>query len=139
MKSAQQAASNWTGSQGRATSAYNEGVQTYSGDWAGATTRQQAVMVTNWQQAVGSGLWANGVNAVGTAGWKSATQAKSANYGVGFSAGASNFQTAIGKVMNALQSGVSSLPARGDINQNLQRANALALYMHGLKGQLGAR
>lgn len=139
MKTAAQAASNWTGSQGRATSAYNEGVQSYGGDWAGATVRQQAVMQTNWQQAIGSGRWASGVNAVGTAGWKAATQAKSSNYGTGFGAGANNFQTAIGKVMNALQSGVSSLPARGDINQNLQRANALALYMHGLKGQLGAR
>jgi hypothetical protein len=91
-----------------------------------------------WQQAVGSGLWAQGVNRVGTNGWKQATEAKSANYGVGFSAGANNFNSAIAKVINALQSGVSSLPPRGDINANLQRANALALYMHGLKGQLGA-
>jgi hypothetical protein len=138
VKTAQQAAANWTGSQGRATTAYNEGVQSFTGDWAGRTTAQQAAMVTNWQQAIGSGLWAAGVNKVGTAGWKSATQAKSANYGVGFSAGSAAFTSAIGKVMNALATGVGSLPPRGDINQNLQRANALALYMHGLRGQLGA-
>jgi hypothetical protein len=138
VKTAAQAAQNWTGSQGRATTAFNQGVQSYNGDWAGATTRQQAVMVQNWQSAVGSGLWASGVNRVGTQGWKAATEAKQGNYSTGFAAGASNFQSAIGKVINALSTGVQSLPPRGDINQNLQRANALALYMHGLKGQLGA-
>jgi hypothetical protein len=138
VKTAAQAASNWTGSQARATTAYNAGVQAFSGDWAAATTRQQAVMVANWSQAVNSGIWANGVTRTGTQGWKSATEAKAGNYTTGFSAGGQNFSSAIAKVINALQSGVASLPPRGDINQNLQRANALALYMHGLKGQLGA-
>ena len=50
----------------------------------------------------------------------------------------SPYNSAIQKVISALQSGVAALPPRGDINQNLQRANALALYMHGLKGTLGA-
>jgi hypothetical protein len=138
VKTAAQAASNWTGSQARATTAFTAGVQAYAGDWAGATTRQQAVMLANLQQAVNSGLWAAGINKVGTTGWKAATEAKQGNYTTGFSAGGNNFATAIAKVINALQSGVSSLPPRGDINANLQRANALALYMHGLKGQLGA-
>jgi hypothetical protein len=138
VKTAAQAAQNWTGSQARATTAYNQGVQAFTGDWAGATTRQQSIMVQNWSQAVNSGIWASGVNRVGTNGWKSATEAKAGNYSTGFSAGANNFNAAIAKVINALQSGVSALPPRGDINANLQRANALALYMHGLKGQLGA-
>jgi hypothetical protein len=34
---------------------------------------------------------------------------------------------------------VANLPPRGDINQNLQRSASLATYLHGLKGQLGAR
>ncbi len=137
MKTAAQAAQNWTGSQARATTAYNDGVQSYNGDWAGATVRQQSVMQQNWIASLST--WAQHVQAVGTAGWKTATTAKATNYSTGFSAGSANFSTAIAKVMNALSTGVSSLPPRGDINANLQRANALALYMHGLKGQLGAK
>lgn len=139
MKSAQQAASNWTGASGRATTAFAEGVQSYSGDWAGATVAQQAVMQSNWQAAIANGSWARGVQTVGTNGWKSATQAKQTNYTTGYSAGGANFQAAISKIMSFLGSAVPALPPRGDINQNLQRANALALALHAQKGNLGAR
>jgi len=139
VKSAQQAASNWTGASGRATTAFAEGVQSFSGDWAGATVSQQATMVSNWQQSIANGQWARGVQAVGTAGWKAATQAKQTNYTTGYSAGGQNFQVAIGKIMNFLGSAVPALPARGDINQNLDRARALALALHAQKGNLGAR
>lgn len=139
MKSAQQAASAWAQSAGRAATNYGEGVANYSGDWAGSTVRQQSVMQTNWQQAVSSGRWAQGVQATGTNGWKSATQSKTSNYTTGFSAGASNQAAAIAKIMQFMGSAVPSLPPRGDINQNLQRANALALALHGQKGNLGAR
>ena len=138
MKTAQQAAAAWAGSAGRAATNYGEGVNNYSGDWAGATTRQQAVMQQNWQQAVSSGRWAAGVNNTGTNGWKTATQAKTANYTTGFSAGAAKQSVAIGKIMNFLGSAVPALPPRGDINANLQRANALALALHQQKGSLGA-
>ena len=73
MKTAQQAAQAWASSAGTAATNWVTGVQGYTGDWAGATTRQQAVMQTNWQQSVSSGQWARGVQAVGTGGWKSAT------------------------------------------------------------------
>lgn len=138
MKTAAQAAANWSGSAGRAATNYTEGVNNYSGDWAGATTRQQSAMVTNWTQAVSSGRWANGVNSTGTSGWKQATQAKTTNYTTGFQAGAQKQQVAIGKIMNFLGSAVPALPPRGDINANLARSNALALALHQQKGNLGA-
>ena len=75
----------------------------------------------------------------GTGYWKSQTEKKSANYGVGFAAGAAAQAAAIQKIMQALATGVANLPPRGDINQNIQRSASLALYLHGLKGQLGAR
>lgn len=131
--------SNWSGSQGRATAAYTAGVQAYSGDWAGATTRQQAAMVTNWTQAVSSGAWARGVSNVGTGGWKSATEAKSANYGTGFSAGANNYNASAQKIFNALNSIVPNLPARGTYEQNKLRSTTLMDALHAQRGQLGAR
>lgn len=138
MKSAQQALSNWTGSQARATSAYTAGVQAYSGDWAGATIAQQTALVTNFNTAVNNGSWARGVQSTGTQGWKSATEAKSANYGTGFSAGAGAFQTSITKIINAETNIVPSLPARGTYEQNKLRSTAFMDAMHALKGTLGA-
>jgi hypothetical protein len=138
VKTAQQAAEAWAASAGRAATNYSTGVNNYSGDWAGNTTRQQAVMQTNWQQAVSSGQWANGVNRVGTQGWKSATQSKVSNYSTGFSAGAANQSAAISKIIAAEANIVGSLPPRGDFTQNKARATAVMDGLHALKGTLGA-
>lgn len=139
MKTAAQAAAAWVASQGRATQAYNEGVANYSGDWAGATARQEAVMLANLTQAVTSGRWRDGVNSTGTAGWKQQTQAKSANYGVGFSAGAARQAAAAQKIQQALASIVPALPARGTFEQNKIRATTLMDALHAQRGTLGAR
>ena len=139
MKSAAQAAQNWSGSSARAQSAFVAGVQATTKDQAALAVAAQARLVSGFNDAVNSGRWARGVQRGGTGYWKSQTEAKAANYGVGFAAGANAFQAAITKIIQAEQSIVSSLPQRGDINANLQRANAFALGMHQLKGTLGAR
>lgn len=136
MKTAQQAAQNWSGSSGRATTAYTEGVNNTTADWAGNTVRQQSVMQANWLASLST--WANRVQEVGTAGWKSATQAKAANYGTGFSAGANNYAAAAQKLIPFLQSAVAALPPRGDINANLQRSAALAMALHQQRGNFRA-
>jgi len=138
VKNAQQAAANWVASAGRAATDWQEGVNNYTGDWAGATTRQQAVMQANWTQSVSSGQWANGVNRIGTQGWKSATTSKASNYTTGFQAGAANQAAAIQKIIQAEQNIVGSLPPRGDYTQNKARATAVMDGLHALKGTLGA-
>lgn len=138
MKTAAQAAANWTGSSGRAQAAYTAGVNGYTGDWAGKTTGQQAVLLQNVTQAISSGRWAAGVNKVGTAGWKAATVAREGNYGTGFTAGAAKQAAAIGKIIAALQNIVPALPARGTYEQNKVRATTLMDGLHALKGTLGA-
>ena len=130
VKPASQWASNWTGSAGKASTNYQQGVEAYNGDWAGATTAQQATMQSNWLASISNGSWAAGVNAVGTNGWKSKTVAKMANYGVGFQAGASSYGSAAAKLQPFLVNAVASLPPRGDINANLQRSAALAMALH---------
>jgi hypothetical protein len=137
MKSAAQAAANWAQSSGRAVQAYEQGVSGYNGDWAGATLRQQSVMQANWNAALPR--WAAGVQATGTAGWKAKTQAKSANYSTGFTAGAADQAIAIGKIMASLANIVPGLPPRGTYEQNKSRATALMDALHAQKGQLGAR
>lgn len=131
-------ASAWTGSSARATTNYTAGVDSFTGDWAGATTAQQAVMQQNWLQSLANGTWANGVNNKGTQGWKADTVAKQANYGVGFQAGAPKYAAAANKLQPFMASAVASLPPRGDINANLQRSAALAMALHGQKGSFKA-
>ena len=138
MKTPQQAAEAWVASAGRAGTNWAQGVQNYNGDWAGATTAQQNAMQTNWQQAVSSGRWAQGVQNTGTNGWKQATQSKSANFTTGFQAGASKQAAAIAKVLQAEASIVNALPPRGTFEQNVQRSVAVQTALHALKGQLGA-
>jgi len=130
--------SNWSGSAGRATTNYTQGVEAYNGDWAGATTAQQAVMQQNWLQSLANGTWANGVNAKGTSGWKQDTVAKQANYGVGFQAGANRYAASAAKLQPFLANAVPALPPRGDINANLNRSAALAMALHNARGQFKA-
>jgi hypothetical protein len=139
VKTAAQAAANWSGSSARAQTAFVAGVQSTQKDQAGLAVAAQARLVQGFNDAVNSGRWARGVQRGGTAYWKSQTEAKAANFGVGFAAGANAYSASAQKILAAEQSIVSSLPQRGDINANLQRANAFALGMHALKGQLGAR
>lgn len=138
MKSAQQAGQNWQSAGTRATPNFVAGVNATQKDQAQLAVAQQATLRAAWLDSVDSGRWAAGVTRRGTAYWKQQTEAKANNYQQGYSAGANNYQAAAAKFMPAIQQGVSSLPPRGDINQNLQRSNSLALYLHGLKGQLGA-
>lgn len=131
--------SNWSGSQARAQTAFQQGVEGYNGDWAGATTAQQGAMTTNWNQSINNGTWANGVRAVGTNGWKSKTVARISNYGTGFSAGAADYNAAAQKIYNALTTIVPSLPPRGTFEQNKLRSTSLMDQLHALRGTLGAR
>jgi hypothetical protein len=139
VKTAAQAAQNWSASAGRAQAAYVAGIQSTTKDQAGLAVAAQARLLTNFTQAVSSGYWARQVQAAGTGYWKSQSENKQANFGVGFAAGANNYSVAAGKILAAEAQIVSSLPARGDINANLQRANAFALALHAQKGNLGAR
>lgn len=138
MKNAQQAASNWSSAGARATPNYVAGVQNTTKDQAALAVAQQATLLANFTQAVQSGRWAAGVQRRGTGYWKSQTEAKSANYATGYTAGSNNYASAAQKFMPAIQNIVGSLPPRGDIMQNLQRVQALALGLHNLKGTLGA-
>jgi hypothetical protein len=138
VKTAAQAAANWVNSAGRAATAFQDGVSSTTKDQAALAVAQQATLLANFNQAVSSGRWAAGVQRRGTPYWKSQTLAKVGNYSTGFQAGAANQANAIGKILNAESGIVSSLPARGDFAQNLQRAAAFATALHQLKGTLGA-
>ncbi len=138
MKTAAQAASNWQASAGTAAANWQAGINAYTGDWAGVTANSYQNWVSGLANAQAQGLWQRGIQAAGTAGWKSASQAKAANYSTGFTAGSGEYTQAIQKVMGALQNIVPSLPPRGTFDQNKLRATTLMDSLHALKGQLSA-
>lgn len=139
MKTAQQAATNWQNSAGRASTDYVAGVQNTTKDQAALAVAAGARYIQGVQDAYSSGRWAAGIQRGGTTYWKSQTEKKAPNYTAGYNAGVSNYSAAAQKVMAAIAQGVANLPPRGDITMNLQRSNSLATYLHGLKGSLGAR
>ena len=138
MKTAAQAASNWQASAGTAAANWTAGINNYNGDWAGVTANSYNNWVAGLANAQAQGSWQRGIQAAGTSGWKSASQAKAANYSTGFTAGSQEYTQAIGKVMNALSNIVPSLPPRGTYAENKLRATTLMDSLHALKGQLSA-
>ncbi len=138
MKTAAQAAQNWQNSAGQAATNWQAGINNYNGDWAGRTVSSYQNWVAGLANAQSQGRWQAGIQAAGTAGWKSASQSKAANYSTGFTAGSGEYTAAIGKVMNALANIVPNLPPRGTFDQNKLRATTLMDALHAQKGQLSA-
>ena len=138
MKSASQATTNWTSAASRASTAWQDGIQSTTKDQAALAAAAQPRWLQGVQDAAANNRFANGVTRRGTSYWKSQSQAKAGNYTTGYSAGSANFGSAISKILAAEANIVSSLSPRGDINANLQRAQQFALAMHGYKGQLKA-
>lgn len=139
MKTAATAAANWTGSAPRATTAWSEGINATTKDQAALAVAAIPRMVAGFNDAANSGRIAAGLQRGGTAYWKSQSVAKSGAYSLGIQNGGNNYSAAAQKFMPAIANIVASLPPRGDIMQNLQRVQALALGLHQLRGQLGAR
>lgn len=138
MKTAAQGSANWAASAPRAATAWQEGVQSTNADWAGNTTRQQAVALQAITAAFTSGRWADGINRKGNQGWKADTLAKAPNFAVGFNAGAQRQAASMTKILNAEANIVAGLPPRGDFNQNVARSVSVQTQLHALKGTLGA-
>jgi hypothetical protein len=82
-------------------------------------------------------VWARNLGAVGTAGWKSATVAKSGNYSTGFTAGAPKYsakmQTWLPLIQGAAQQ-VKNTPAP-TFQARMQRAVDYATILHNAKLQ----
>jgi hypothetical protein len=138
VKTAQQAQANWSGASARASQQWVAGINATTKDQAQLAAAAQPRWLAGVQDAAANNRFANGVLRRGTPYWKSQSEAKSSNYSGGYTAGAANFGSAITKLMNDLPNLVSALPARGDINANLQRSAQLALALHARKGSYKA-
>lgn len=138
MKTAQQAQQNWTSAAPRAQTDWVAGITNTQKDQAALAAAAQPRWLAGVQDAAANNRFAAGVTRRGTAYWKSQSEAKAANYSGGYTAGASNYGSAITKLMSDMPNLVAALPPRGDITQNLARVQQLDLALHQNKGKYKA-
>ena len=118
---------------------WTAGINAPNVDWAGPAVASVPRMVAGFNAAAANGTIAAGINNAGNAKWRSRSEAKVASYTAGITAGAGAYGVSAGKLYNFYTSAIPSLPSRGDINQNLTRANTLALALHQARGQFSGR
>jgi hypothetical protein len=112
---AQTVADRWAAGAGAGGTRYVEGVANTDVDVVGRAVAAQGALLSNFSQAVQSGLWARRLTAVGTPGWKAAVAAKGgANYTTGVNAAKQKYQqkiTAVLQVEASLQQQIDSMPS----------------------------
>jgi hypothetical protein len=105
---AQSFADKWVTRTGAASQDYAQGVAQSGKDQAGLAIAAQARLLSNFQQAVQSGKWAQRLRAVGTQGYKDAVAAK----------GVANFQNGVQAARDKVAAAAAPLLA---FESNLQR------------------
>lgn len=136
-KSVQATVDRWKNSAGAAQTAWQEGVQGTTVDVMGRAIAAAPAAVQGFTEAITSGRWARAITASGgTANWKSKATAKAANYSTGIAAGSDKFQASMSKLLPALESMVSSLPARGPAGSPQNKARVISMIdaLHARKG-----
>lgn len=123
----------WAQNLASAGSRMTAGAQAVTTSPGQAAAAQQAVWLANLQAS--ANLWAQKVSAVTTAEWQNAFINKGIpRVATGASQAQAKFATTLGKILQAEKSIVSSLPARGTLDQNIARSAAFARAMNAQKG-----
>jgi hypothetical protein len=137
MKTAQQASAKYQQSSSTAQQTWLQGIQGTTVDVMGRAVNAIPAAIQGYTNSLQSGAYARAVTASGgTANWKTKSEAKAQNYGVGINAGLQKFDSAIAKILNAEAAIVASLPARGPVGsaQNYQRSALVGQALHAQKG-----
>jgi hypothetical protein len=137
MKTAAQAAAKYQASAGTAQQTWLAGIQGTTVDVMGRAVNAVPAAIAGYTQSLQSGAYARAVTASGgTANWKTKSEAKAANYGVGIQAGQQAFETAIGKILAAMPGILNGLQPRGPVGspQNYARSQAVGTALHNAKG-----
>lgn len=137
MKTAQQAAAKYQASAAQGQATWLAGIQATTVDVMGRAVNAVPAAIAGYTQSLQSGAYARAVTASGgTANWKTKSEAKAPAYSLGVQAGLPKFESAIGKIMNAMPGIVNSLGPRGPVGspQNYARSAAVGQALHAQKG-----
>lgn len=124
-------AAKWARNFGGSSEQYKAGIARVQGNPAQKAIAAQDRLLANFTAAVVDGKWANGLSKVTEAGWKQAATEKGAPALATAARVAQDKVQRAEQVMGPIRDGiVASLPARGGIEENLNRAREMALKMH---------
>lgn len=130
-------ADRWAGSAGTAQQKWLSNLQNSQKPIVSRAIAQQAVLVQNFNQAVQSGRWAQGLQDVGDAGIKQAATDKAGNYSTGIAAGKSKYLAAAQGLYPYIGQGqaqIASMPS-GTLADSKARASFWIDYMAAAKGR----
>lgn len=128
-----QAAQNWASRLGGATQAYTDGVNGVKV----APGQLAAAAGDRWLANTQASLprFKSNSAAVGLGAWQTAAIDKGApRLASGATAAQPKVEMVFAKLFPAIRNAVGALPAKGDINQNIERSRQFALAMNKLKG-----
>ncbi len=129
----------WKAGANGASQAYIDGIQSTQVDVMARAIAAGPDAVRNYNEAWASGRVARAITeSGGTANWKAQSAKKAPNYLTGIQAGEDKAARAFGKLIPAIESLVSSLPARqpGNVAANVNnRVLGLATALHARKGE----
>lgn len=124
----------WAQRFGGSAEKYKQGIQRVQGNPAQKAIAAQDRLVANFVDSVNSGRWAAGLSKVSEASWKQAATEKGAP---ALATAARVAQEKVAKAeaeMGPIRESIrASLPARGTIDENLERARQMAVKMHEAK------
>jgi hypothetical protein len=113
-------ASNWASRLGQSTSKIADGVNAVTVSPGQAAARQKSAWVNNTQAAADK--WASRVSQVSLGDWQQAMiQNGAPRVGAGATAAVPKFATFMGQLLPHIDSVKATLPARGNLDQNIQR------------------
>lgn len=126
-------AAKWQAKTAASTEAYKQGVQAVTVNPAQLAIAAKDLWIARVNEAAQNGRFEAGLQGTTLASWKAAATDKgAANIAAGARTGAikvEQMERVIGPQRDAI---VASLPARGTLDQNLERSNAMARAMAGL-------
>lgn len=133
MRDPSQVAAKWAQNTGNATQAYTDGVKAVTVAPGQLAARSADLWATNVVQA--KPRFATNSAKVTLAEWQDAAANKgAARLASGVSAAQPKFEQQIGKVLQHIDAGVRSLPARGTLDQNINRMTQFVRHMSNYKG-----
>ncbi len=134
---ADQIAANWANNLGAATTKITQGVNAVTVAPGQAAARQKATYIAN--VTARADTWAANTAAVTLPSWQSATLTKGIpRIATGAQAAQPKMVTVLNKLLPAISQAVAQLPPRGNLQQNLNRANALATALASQRGKFKA-
>lgn len=125
----------WTANASGAQQAYVDGIEATTVDPTALAVQNEQGYLQGVQQAVSSGLWRRKLQAVGRAGWMTASVAKAGNFATGIAAGADKYERSMQTWLPRIQqvgAAAKAMPGQ-TIEQRLARSAYVGRTLYNLK------